>query len=68
MRVMNSVEEPFLIERQTGSLLYRTLARPMYATEGAGTRGKQDINRITACEMKFTRRTTAGYTEWDHKT
>jgi len=27
---------------------------------------KQDINRITACEMKFMWR-TAGYTKWDQK-
>jgi len=28
---------------------------------------KQQINRITDCEMKFIWK-TAGYTKWDHKT
>jgi len=44
-----------------------TLARPTlcYGNEAWATR-KQDINRITAWEMKFTWR-TAGCTEWDHE-
>ncbi|KAJ4438166.1 hypothetical protein ANN_14105 [Periplaneta americana] len=53
--------------KHTRIRLYNTLARPMlnYGSE-ARTLRKADKSRITACEMRFMRR-TAGYTKWDLK-
>ena len=47
--------------------LYKTLARPVLCNGSeAWTMRINDINRITASEMKFIR-ATAGYTRWDHE-
>ncbi|KAJ4433821.1 hypothetical protein ANN_16133 [Periplaneta americana] len=67
MGIINSVMKPSLVQKNTRIHLYNTLARPMlsYGSE-AWTLRKADKSRITACEMRFVRR-TAGYTKWDLK-
>lgn len=67
MGIINSVMKPSLVQKHTRIRLYNTLARPMlsYGSE-AWTLRKADKSRITACEMRFMRR-TAGYTKWDLK-
>ncbi|KAJ4449379.1 hypothetical protein ANN_00778 [Periplaneta americana] len=59
--------KPSLVQKHTRIRLYNTLARPMlsYGSE-AWTLGKADKSRVTACEMRFMRR-TADYTKWDLK-
>jgi hypothetical protein len=67
MGIINNVLKPSLVQKHTRIRIYKTLARPMlcYGSE-AWTIRKSDESRITACEMKFMRR-TAGYTKWDLK-
>jgi hypothetical protein len=67
MGIIKAVLKPTLAQKHTRTRLYKTLARPVlfYGRE-AWTIRKGDSNRLTACEMKFMRR-TAGYTKWDHK-
>ncbi|KAJ4448252.1 hypothetical protein ANN_10266 [Periplaneta americana] len=67
MGIINSVMKPTLVQKHTRIRLYNTLTRPMlsYGSE-AWTLRKADKCRITACEMRFMRR-TAGYTKWDLK-
>jgi len=38
----------------------------MEAKHGEREREKKDINKITACKMKFMKR-TSDHTKWDHK-
>ncbi|KAJ4441951.1 hypothetical protein ANN_11815 [Periplaneta americana] len=63
MGIINSVMKPSLVQKHPRIRLYNTLARPMlsYGRE-AWTLRKADKSRITACEMRFKRR-TAGYTK-----
>jgi hypothetical protein len=67
MSTINAVLKPTLVQKHTRIRLYKTLARQAlcYGSEAWNTR-KGDSNRLTACEMKFMRR-TAGYTKWEHK-
>ncbi|KAJ4438007.1 hypothetical protein ANN_13946 [Periplaneta americana] len=56
-----------LNQKHTRIRLYNTLARPMLSNGSeAWTLRKADKSRITACEMRFMRR-TAVYTKWDLK-
>ena len=67
MGVINRVLKPSLVQKATRVRLYKIMARPIlcYGSE-AWTLRKRDESRLTACEMRFMRR-TAGYTKWDHK-
>ncbi|KAJ4437062.1 hypothetical protein ANN_17197 [Periplaneta americana] len=59
--------KPSLIQTSTRTRLYQIIARPVlcYGSEAWAIRTK-DESRLTACEMRFMRR-TAGYTKWDRK-
>ncbi|KAJ4440946.1 hypothetical protein ANN_10795 [Periplaneta americana] len=65
-QTMSQIEQG-IFEKDTRIRLYNTLARPMlsYGSEAWILR-KADKSRITACEMRFMRR-TAGYAKWDLK-
>ncbi|KAJ4448040.1 hypothetical protein ANN_10052 [Periplaneta americana] len=67
MGIVNSLMKPSLVQKHTRIRLYNIFARPMlsYGSE-AWTLRKADKSRITACEMRFIRR-TAGYAKWDLK-
>jgi hypothetical protein len=67
MGLINEVLKPTLVQKYIQICLYKTLALPVlcHGSE-AWTIRKGDSSRLTACEMKFTRR-TAGYMKWDHK-
>ncbi|KAJ4445795.1 hypothetical protein ANN_12480 [Periplaneta americana] len=63
MGIINSVMKPSLVQKHTRIRLYNTLARPMLScVSEAWTLRNADKSRITACEMRFMRR-TAGYTK-----
>jgi hypothetical protein len=67
MGIINNALKPTLVQKHTRIHIYKTLACPVlcFGSE-AWTIRKNDESRITACEMKFMRR-TAGYTKWDLK-
>jgi len=67
MGIINEVLKPTLVQKCTHICLYKTLAWPVlcYGSE-AWTIRKGDSSRLTACELKFMRR-TAGYMKWDYK-
>ena len=66
--ILNNVFRPQKILKKTRIKLYNTLAFPvlLYGSE-TGTIEARDARRITAVEMKYTRR-TAGYTWTDYRT
>jgi hypothetical protein len=67
MGIINNVLKSSLVQKHTRICIYKTLAPPMlFCGSEAWTIRKSDESRITACEMKFMRR-TAGYTKWDLK-
>jgi len=65
---LNNVFRPQKTLQKTRIILHNTLALPvlLYGSE-TGTVKTSDARRITAAEMKYTRR-TAGYTWTDYKT
>jgi hypothetical protein len=67
MFIINNVLKPSLVQKRTCICTYKTLAHPVlcYGSEAWIIR-KSDESRITACKMKFMRR-TAGYIKWDLK-
>jgi hypothetical protein len=67
MGVINNALKPSLVQRHSWLCLYILLAWQIlsYRSE-AWTIRKQDINRITACQMKSMWR-TACYTKQDHR-
>ena len=66
--ILNNVFRPQKNLKKTRIKLYNTLALPvlLYSSETWTIKAK-DTRRITAAEMKYTRR-TAGYTWTDYKT
>jgi hypothetical protein len=66
--ILNSVFRPQKTLKKTRIKLYNTLALPvlLYGSE-TWTIKARDARRITAAEMKYTRR-TPGYTRTDYKT
>ena len=65
---LNNVFRPQETYKETRIKLYNTLALPvlLYGSETWTIKGR-DVRRITAAEMKYTRR-TAGYIQTDYKT
>ena len=65
--IINNIMKPNLVQQHIHTHLCKMLARPVlcYCSE-AWTLRTSDETRITACEMKFMRR-TAGCTKWDHR-
>jgi len=66
--ILNNVFRPQKTLKKTRMKLYNKLALPvlLYGSETWTVRAR-DARRITAAEMKYTRR-TAGYTRTDYKT
>jgi hypothetical protein len=65
--IINAVLNPTSVQKHPRIRQYKTLAQPVlcYGSK-VWTIRKGDSNRLTACKMKFTRR-TLDYTKWDHK-
>ena len=67
MRIINRTIKHTLVKINTRLRLYKTLARHVLSyVRGARTTRDKDTSRITASEMRSTKR-TVGYTYWDHK-
>jgi hypothetical protein len=67
MGIINGVLRPTLVQKHARKRQYKALARPvLYYESEAWTIRKGDVSRLTACKMKFMRR-TAGYMKCDHK-